>query len=246
MNKVVSSLEEAIAGIEDGASIAIGGFFAAGVPRTLLKAIIEKGVKNLTLACGSGPMLGAVKELNELVKNRQIKKLIDSYGLFRSATKGSQHPFEQQIRSGEIELEIYPMGTLAEKYRAGGAGIPAFFTPTGGGSMIEDSTLTNIESHIKKKEVREIDGQTCVLEYALKPDFAFIHAHTSDPEGNLRYRKTARSFNPVMAMAARVTIVETENLVDSGQLDPDSIHTPGIYVQRVLKVPKIKFDITNL
>jgi 3-oxoacid CoA-transferase subunit A len=246
MNKVVKSLEEAVAGIEDGATIAIGGFFAAGVPRTLLKAIIEKGVKNLTLACGSGPMLGAVHELEELVKNHQLKKVIDSYGLFRSATKGSRHPFEQQIQSGEIELEIYPMGTLAEKYRAGGAGIPAFFTPTGSGSMIEDSTLTNIESHRKKKETREIDGQTCVLEYALKPDFAFIHAHTSDFEGNLRYRKTARSFNPVMAMAARVTIVEAENVVETGQLDPDAIHTPGIYVQRVIPVPRICFDITNL
>jgi 3-oxoacid CoA-transferase subunit A len=246
MNKVVNSIEEAIAGIEDGATIAIGGFFAAGVPRTLLKAIIDKGIKNLTIACGSGPMLGAVNELNELVKNRQIKKLIDSYGLFRSATKGSQHPFEQQIRSGEIELEIYPMGTLAEKYRAGGAGIPAFFTPTGAGSIIEDSSLTNIESNRAKKEIREINGRRCVLEYALKPDYAFIHAHTSDPEGNLRYRKTARSFNPVMAMASRVTVVETENIVESGQIDPDSIHTPGIFVQRILKVPRVKFDITNL
>ncbi|MBN2401458.1 MAG: CoA transferase subunit A [Spirochaetes bacterium] len=246
MNKIVTNLEEAVAGIEDGATIAIGGFFAAGVPRTLLKAIIEKGVTDLTLACGSGPMLGAVNELEEMVKNRQIKKVIDSYGLFRSATKGSKHAFEQQIRAGEIELEIYPMGTLAEKYRAGGAGIPAFFTPTGSGSIIENTTLTNIDSNRKKKETREIDGQTCVLEYALKPDFAFIHAHTSDYEGNLRYRKTARSFNPVMAMAARITIVEAENIVPAGELDPDAIHTPGIFVQRVIKVPRTSFNITNL
>jgi 3-oxoacid CoA-transferase subunit A len=246
MDKVFKNVEEAISGIEDGATIAIGGFFAAGVPRTLLKALIEKGTKNLTLACGSGPLLGALNELNGLVKNKQIKKVIDAYGLFRSATKGSQHPFEQQIRSGEIELEIYPMGTLAEKYRAAGAGIPAFFTPVGSGSLVEDVTLTNIEENRKKKEVRVIDGQTAILEYALKPDFAFVHAYTGDSEGNLRYRKTARSFNPVMAMAARVTIAEVENLVAPGEIDPDTVHTPGIYVKRVVHVPRITFDITNL
>jgi 3-oxoacid CoA-transferase subunit A len=246
MDKVFKNVEEAISGIEDGATIAIGGFFAAGVPRTLLKALIEKGTKNLTLACGSGPLLGALNELNRLVKNKQIKKVIDSYGLFRSATKGSQHPFEQQIRSGEIELEIYPMGTLAEKYRAAGAGIPAFFTPVGSGSLVEDVTLTNIGENRKKKEIRVIDGQTAVLEYALKPDFAFVHAYTGDSEGNLRYRKTARSFNPVMAMAARVTIAEVENLVAPGEIDSDMVHTPGIYVKRVVHVPRITFDITNL
>jgi 3-oxoacid CoA-transferase subunit A len=246
MDKVFKNVEEAISGIEDGATIAIGGFFAAGVPRTLLKALIEKGTKNLTLACGSGPLLGALNELNRLIKNKQIKKVIDSYGLFRSATKGSQHPFEQQIRSGEIELEIYPMGTLAEKYRAAGAGIPAFFTPVGSGSLVEDVTLTNIGENRKKKEIRVIDGQTAVLEYALKPDFAFVHAYTGDSEGNLRYRKTARSFNPVMAMAARVTIAEVENLVAPGEIDSDMVHTPGIYVKRVVHVPRITFDITNL
>lgn len=246
MDKVCKNVEEAIAGIEDGATIAIGGFFAAGVPRTLLKALIEKGTKNLTLACGSGPLLGALDELNGLVENKQIKKVIDSYGLFRSATKGSKHPFEQQIRSGEIELEIYPMGTLAEKYRAAGAGIPAFFTPVGSGSLVEEVILTNIEKNRKQKEARVIDGQTAILEYALKPDFAFVHACTGDSEGNLRYRKTARSFNPVMAMAARVTIAEVENLVAPGEIDSEMIHTPGIYVKRVIHVPRITFDITNL
>lgn len=246
MDKVCKNVEEAIAGIEDGATIAIGGFFAAGVPRTLLKALIEKGTKNLTLACGSGPLLGALDELNGLVENKQIKKVIDSYGLFRSATKGSKHPFEQQIRSGEIELEIYPMGTLAEKYRAAGAGIPAFFTPVGSGSLVEEVILTNIEKNRKQKEARVIDGQTAILEYALKPDFAFVHACTGDSEGNLRYRKTARSFNPVMAMAARVTIAEVENLVAPGEMDSEMIHTPGIYVKRVIHVPRITFDITNL
>ena len=246
MNKVVASIEEAIADIQDGATVAIGGFFAAGVPRILLRALIDKGVKNLTLACGSGPLLGALKELEGLVAGNQIKKMIDSYGLFRSASKGAAHPFEQKIRSGEIELEVYPMGTLCEKYRAAGAGIPAFFTPTGGGSMVAETTLTNIEANRQARETRIIDGKTCVLEYALKPDFAIIHAHTGDEEGNLRFRKTARNFNHVMATAARVTIAEVENLVPPGGLDPDAIHTPGIYVKRVLKVPRITFDITNL
>ena len=246
MDKTVKSVEEALAGIEDGATIAIGGFFAAGVPRVLLRALIDKGVKNLTLACGSGPMLGAKDELHALVSNRQIRKVIDSYGLFRSATKGAQHPFEQQIRSGEIELEVYPMGTLCERYRMAGAGIPAFFVPVGAGSMVEEATITNIEENRKKKETRSINGQTCVLEYALKPDFALVHAYTGDPEGNLCYRKTARNFNHVMATAAGVTIAEVENIVSSGDLDPESVHTPGIFVQRVLRVPRIAFDITNL
>jgi len=212
----------------------------------LLRALIEKGVKNLTLACGSGPMLGAKEELHALVSGRQIKKVIDSYGLFRSATKGAQHPFEQQIRAGEIEFEVYPMGTLCEKYRMAGAGIPAFFVPTGAGSMVEDRTITNIEENRTKRETRVIDGQCCVLEYALKPDFALIHAHAGDPEGNLCYRKTARNFNHVMATAARVTISEVENLLPVGELNPESIHTPGIYVKKVLQVPRITFDITNL
>jgi len=246
MNKVVGTVEEALAGIEDGATIAIGGFFAAGVPRILLRALIEKGVKDLTLACGSGPLLGAKDELDRLLENRQIKKLIDSYGLFRSASKGSQHLLEKLVRSGEVELEVYPMGTLSEKYRMAGAGIPACYIPVGEGSLVEETTITNIEANRKKREVRNFDGHNCILEYALKPDFAFVHAHMGDPEGNLRYRKTARNFNHVMAMAARVTIAEVENLVDVGELDPECVHTPGIFVQRVVKVPRITFDITNL
>jgi 3-oxoacid CoA-transferase subunit A len=246
MEKVVKNVEEALSGIEDGATIAVGGFFAAGVPRILLRALIAKGVKNLTLACGSGPLLGAKEELNELVSNRQVRKVIDSYGLFRSATKGTQHLFEQQVQAGEIELEVYPMGTLSEKYRMAGAGIPASFIPVGAGSIVEEATITNVGENRKDKEARIIDGQTCILEYALKPDFALIHAHTGDAEGNLRYRKTARNFNPVMAMAARVTIAEVENLVSQGDLDPESVHTPGIFVQRIVKVPRITFDITNL
>lgn len=246
MNKTVKDVEEALSGIEDGATVAIGGFFAAGVPRILLRALIEKRVKNLTLACGSGPLLGAKDELNALLSNGQIKKVIDSYGLFRSATKGAQHPFEQQVRTGEIELEIYPMGTLCEKYRMAGAGIPACFIPVGAGSVVEDTTITNIEANRNKRETRTIDGRTCILEYALKPDFALVHANTGDPEGNLCYRKTAWNFNHVMAMASRVTIAEVESLVSIGDLKPESVHTPGIFVQRVLQVPRIHFDITAL
>lgn len=246
MDKVVNSLEDAVSGIEDGAMVAIGGFFAAGVPRLLLRALIDKKVQNLTLACGAGPLLGAKDELNGLVENGQIKRLIDSYALFRSATKGGQHPFEQLVRAGKIELEVYPLGTLCEKYRAAGAGIPAFFVPTGAGSVVEDVVITNIEENRAKRETRVIDGQTCILEYALKPDFALIHAYAGDSEGNLKYRKTARNFNHVMAAAARVTIAEVENLVAPGELDSESIHTPGIYVQKVVKVPRITFDITNL
>jgi len=246
MDKTVKDVEEALSGIEDGATIAIGGFFAAGVPRLLLRALAEKGVKNLTLACGSGPLLGARSELDAFLRNGQIRKVIDSYGLFRSATKGGQHPFEQKVRAGKIELEVYPMGTLAEKYRMAGAGVPASFLPAGAGSMVEETTITNIEENRKKRETRVIDGQTCILEYALKPDFALVHAYSGDPEGNLCYRKTARNFNHVMAMAARVTIAEVENLVTSGDLKPESVHTPGIFVKRVLKVPRITFDITAL
>ena len=246
MDKVVRNVEEALAGIGDGATVAIGGFFAAGVPRILLRALIAKGVKNLTLACGAGPLLGAKDELNELVHNQQIRKLIDSYALFRSASKGSEHPFEQKVRAGEIELEVYPMGTLCEKYRMAGAGIPASFIPVGAGSMVEEVSITNMDESRKKRETRLINGQTCILEYALKPDFALIHAHTGDPEGNLRYRKTARNFNHVMALAAGVTIAEVENLESHGAMDPETVHTPGIFVQTVVKVPRIDFDITNV
>jgi len=244
MDKVWSSVEEAIADVEEGATIAIPGFFAAGVPRVLLRALIAKGVKNLTLACGCGPLLGATEELALLVKNKQIKKVIDSYGLYRSASKGMEDPFEQAVRAGEIELEVYPMGTLAEKYRAGGAGVPAFYTPTGVGSVVEETIVTNIPENRKKKETRIFNGEEYILEYALKTDFAFVHASTGDREGNLRYRMTARNFNHVMATAGRVTIAEVENLVEPDGILPDDVHTPGIYIQRVVKVPRITFAIT--
>jgi len=244
MDKVLPSLEEAIADIKDGAVIAVPGFFACGVPRALLQALIKKGVKNLTLTCGCGPMLGAVEELQALVKNGQIKKVIDSYGLFRSASKGMQDPFEQAIRAGKIEFEVYPMGTMAEKYRAGGAGIPAFYVPTGVGSVVEESVVTEIKEKRTPKETKIINGKKYVLEYALNPDYAFIHAKTGDREGNLRYAKTARNFNHVMATAAKITIAEVENLIEPGQLDGDDVHTPGIYVHRMVLVERPKFAIT--
>ena len=244
MEKVFSSVDEAIEDVKDGAVVAVPGFFACGVPRDLLQAIIRKGTRGLTLTCGCGPLLGAADELRELVNKGHLKKVIDSYGLFRSASIGMQDPFEQAVRSGEIELEVYPMGTMAEKYRAGGAGIPAFFTPTGVGSVVEESVVTNIEANRVPKETRIIDGQKYVLEYALKPDYAFVHAYLGDREGNLRYAKTARNFNHVMATAARVTIAEVENLVEVGELEGDDVHTPGVYVQRIIKVPRPKFAIS--
>jgi 3-oxoacid CoA-transferase A subunit len=243
LDKVIPNINEAIADIKDGAMIAIPGFFACGVPRALLQAIIKKGTKHLTLTCGCGPLLGAADELRALVLNGQIKKVIDSYGLFRSASKGMADPFEQAIRAGKIELEVYPMGTMAEKYRAAGAGIPAFYTPTGVGSVME-SIVNEIKTKRTPKETKMIDGKKYILEYALKPDYAFIHAKTGDREGNLRYARTARNFNHVMATAARVTIAEVENLVEAGELDGDDVHTPGVYVHRVIKVPRPKFAIT--
>ncbi len=244
MEKVYPSLDEAIADIQDGAMVAIPGFFACGVPRDLLQAIIRKGTKDLTLTCGCGPLLGAADELSTLVKNGQLKKVIDSYGLFRSASKGMKDPFEQAVRSGEIEFEVYPMGTMAEKYRAGGAGIAAFYTPTGVGSVIEEGVVTNIEANRAPKETRLFNGQKYILEYALKPDYAFVHAFAGDREGNLRYAKTARNFNHIMATAARITIAEVENLVEVGKLDGNDVHTPGIYVHRMIKVPRPHFAIT--
>lgn len=243
MDKVVASVEEAVDDIKDGAMIAIPGFFTCGVPRDLLRALINKGVKDLTLACGCGPLVGCKAEAAELVKNGQIRKVIDSYGLPRSATKGLQDPFEQAVRAGTIEFEVYPMGTLAEKYRAGGAGIPAFFTPTGVGSVVEDRVLSNISANRYPKESRVFYGRRYILEYALQPDYAFVHALVGDREGNLRYSKTAQNFNAVMAKAAKTTICEVEHIVEPGELKSDDIQTPGIYVHRLVKVSRPKFAI---
>jgi 3-oxoacid CoA-transferase subunit A len=241
VDKSVATVEEAIADVKDGAVIAIPGFFVAGVPRILLRAIIKKGVKNITLACGCGSVVGAREECDQLVKNGQLKKVIDSYPLYRSASQGARHPFEQAVRAGKIEVEVYPMGTLAEKYRAAGSGLAAFYTPTGVGTVVAEGVITN--GAPVKKEVRVFNGREYVLELALKPDFAFIHAYKGDKEGNLRYRKTAKNFNHVMATAAKITIAEVENLVEPGEMDVDDIHTPGIYVKRMLKVDRPKYHV---
>ncbi|MCP3921067.1 MAG: CoA transferase subunit A [Desulfobacterales bacterium] len=244
MNKKYSNVVDVLTEIEDGAVIAVPGFFAAGVPRSLLRGLIKSGIKDIVLACGCGPMLGASDEMVELVENKQIKKVIDSYGLYRSATKGSSDPFEQAVKEGEIEYEVYPMGTLAEKYRAAGSGIPAFYTPTGVGSVFEETVVTNIPKNRVKKETKEINGEKFILEYALKPDVAFIHAFEGDRDGNLRYRKTSKNFNPVMAAAATLTIAEVEHLVEPGDIKPDIIDTPGIYVQRLIEAPKDEYALT--
>jgi 3-oxoacid CoA-transferase A subunit len=244
VDKVVPNIDEAIADIKDGAVIAIAGFFACGVPRALLQALIKKGTKNLTLTAGCGPLVGASQELTALTLNGQLKKVIDSYGLYRSASKGAKDPFEQALRAGKIELEVFPMGTMAEKYRAGGAGIPAFYTPVGVGSVVEKTAVTNIEANKTPKETKIINGQKYILEYALRPDYAFIHAKVGDKEGNLRYAKTARNFNHVMATAAYTTIAEVENLVEPGELDGEDVQTPSVYVHRVVKVERPKFAIT--
>jgi 3-oxoacid CoA-transferase subunit A len=244
MNKVYAGVEQAIADISDGSVIAVGGFFTAGVPRKLLEALAAKKVANLTLACGSGPLLGAKEAAKAMIANRQIQKIIDSYPLMRSPSIGIEDPLEQRIRSNEIELEIFPMGTLAEKYRAAGAGIAAFYTPTGVETPVAAGRISNFQNEPQPKETRRFNGEQFVLEYALKCDFAFIHAYKGDREGNLQYRKTARNFNPVMATAARVTIAEVENLVELGQIDPEAVHTPGIYVKRVVEVPRISHSVT--
>ena len=227
MNKVIASVAEAVADIPDGAMIAIPGFLACGVPRALLRALIDQGTKNLTIAGGAGSLVGAEEELELLVTHGQIAKIIDSYPFFRSASKGRKSAFEQAVRAGVIEVENYPMGTLAEKYRAAAAGIPAFYTPAGAGTVLAEG-----------KDTRVFDGRVSILETALKPDYAFIHAYMGDSEGNLVYRRTATNFNPVMAAAARVTIAEVENLVDVGQIGADQVRTPEIYVQRVVRVER--------
>jgi 3-oxoacid CoA-transferase subunit A len=214
VNKVYSSAREALHGIRDGAVVMSGGFGLCGNPENLITALAELGTKDLTVIsnnCGTDH-----KGLGVLLQNRQIRKMISSY-------VGENKNFEQQFLSGELEVELAPQGTLAERIRAGGAGIRAFFTPTGYGTSVADG-----------KETREIDGVPCVLEHALTADFALVKAWRGDTHGNLVFRKTAQNFNPMMATAGRVTIAEVEELVPAGELDPDCIHTPGIFVQRIL------------
>ncbi len=215
MHKVVANAEEAIRDIPDGATIMVGGFGLCGIPENLIKALVRKGVKNLTTISNNAGVddFG----LGLLLQNRQVRKHIGTY-------VGENKLFEQLVLSGELELELNPQGTLAERIRAGGAGIPAFFTPTGYGTVIAEG-----------KESRQFDGRPYIMERALQADFALIKAWKGDKWGNLVYRKTARNFNPMMATAARITIAEVEQLVEVGQLDPDDVHTPSIYVKRIFQ-----------
>jgi 3-oxoacid CoA-transferase subunit A len=218
MNKVYADQKSALAGLlKDGMMIMAGGFGLCGIPETLILAIRDSGVKNLTVVSNNCGVDG--KGLGVLLDTRQIKKMIASY-------VGENKTFAQQYLAGEIEIEFNPQGTLAERIRAGGAGVPAFFTKTGVGTLIA-----------KDKDEREFDGERYVMERGLVADISIVHAFMADTEGNLVYRKTARNFNPVMATAGKVTIAEVEHLVQPGEIDPDHIITPGIYVQRIVHVP---------
>jgi 3-oxoacid CoA-transferase subunit A len=218
MNKVYADARSALAGLlKDGMTIMAGGFGLCGIPETLILAIRDAGVKNLTVVSNNAGIDGV--GLGILLDSRQIKKMIASY-------VGENKTFAQQYLAGELEIEFNPQGTLAERIRAGGAGIPAFFTRTGVGTTIAEG-----------KDVREFDGDRYVMERGLVADLSIVHAYRGDTEGNLAYRKTARNFNPVMATAGKVTVAEIEQLVKAGDLNPDHIVTPGIYVQRLIHVP---------
>lgn len=214
MNKVRASAAEALHGIRDGASIAAGGFGLCGIPELCIRALRELGVRDLTITsnnCGVDDF-----GLGLLLANRQIRKMISSY-------VGENKEFERQLMAGEIEVELVPQGTLAERLRAGGAGIPGFYTPTGVGTVVAE-----------KKEIREFDGRSYVLEHGIRTDWAIVKAWRGDRLGNLQYRLTARNFNPLCAMAGRVTVAEVEELVEVGAIAPAEVHTPGIFVQHVV------------
>ena len=215
MNKIYPSAAAALDGlVKDGQLIAVGGFGLCGIPEALIAALRDSGVKNLTCISNNAGVDGW--GLGQLLETRQIRKMISSY-------VGENKEFERQYLSGELELEFTPQGTLAERLRAGGAGIPAFFTQTGVGTIVSDG-----------KEIREFDGKQYVMERALLPELALVKAYMADRSGNLLFRKTARNFNPNVAMAGKTTVVEVEKIVDTGTLDPDQIHLPGIYVHRIV------------
>lgn len=215
MNKVYPDAAAALTGIvKDGQTIGVGGFGLCGIPEALITALRDSGVKDLTAISNNAGVDGF--GLGQLLTTRQIKKMISSY-------VGENKEFERQYLAGELEIEFTPQGTLAEKLRAGGAGIPAFFTRTGVGTLVAEG-----------KEIREFDGHQYVMEHALSPDVSLVKAYKADKTGNLVYRKTARNFNPNVAMAGKFTIVEVEVLVETGEIDPDEVHTPGIFVHRIV------------
>ena len=215
MDKVVKGADEAVANLGDGVTIMMGGFGLCGIPENLIAALRRKGSKNLTVVSNNAGVddFG----IGLLLQTRQVKKMIATY-------VGENELFENQVLDGELEIELNPQGTLAERIRSAGAGIGGFFTPTGYGTVIAEG-----------KETREIDGKMYVLEMPLRADFAFIKAWKGDRWGNLIYRRTARNFNPVMATAADYVVAEVEELVDTGQLDPDLVHTPGVYVDAIFQ-----------
>jgi 3-oxoacid CoA-transferase subunit A len=215
INKVMKSAAECVADIPDGATLLVGGFGLCGIPENLIRALVDKGVKDLTAVsnnCGVDDF-----GLGLLLQTRQIKRMVSSY-------VGENKIFEQQFLNGELEVELTPQGTLAERLRAGGVGVAGFFTPTGYGTQIAEG-----------KETREFDGRPYVLERGIVGDFALVKAWKGDRQGNLVYRKSARNFNPLCAMAGQITIAEVEELVEVGELDPNQIHTPGIFVQRIIQ-----------
>jgi 3-oxoadipate CoA-transferase, alpha subunit len=211
IDKRVGSVDEAVADVGDGATIMVGGFGGSGFPQYLIEALTRRGTRDLTIIANGPSGIGT------LIENGQVKKMICSFPI----------PRGQPSVLDEVEVEIVPQGTLAERIRAGGAGIPAFYTPSGVGTLLANG-----------KEVRRLDGRDCLLETALKADFAFVRATTADRAGNLVYRRAQRNFNPIMAMAADCTIVEVEQIVKVGELDPDEIHTPGVWVQRLIQIPE--------
>ena len=215
MNKVVATAEEAIQDVFEGATIMVGGFGLCGMPENLIRALMKRGTKNLTTISNNVGVDGLGMGL--LLANGQIRRHIGTY-------VGENKLLEEMVLKGTIQLDLVPQGTFSERIRAGGAGIPAFFTPTGVGTLVAEG-----------KETREFDGRPYVMERALKADFAFVKAWKGDRWGNLVYRKTARNFNPMMASAARITIAEVEHLVEVGELDPDLVHTPSVFVKRIFQ-----------
>ena len=215
IKKVVSNAEEAIKGIEDNMTLMLGGFGLCGIPENCINELVKKGIKGLT--CISNNAGVDDFGLGLLLQKKQVKKMISSY-------VGENEEFERQLISGELEVDLIPQGTLAERLRAGGAGIPAFFTPAGYGTEVQEG-----------KEVREFNGKMYLMESWLRADFAIVKAWKGDTLGNLIYKATARNFNPMMAMAGKITIAEVEELVPAGELDPNQIHTPGIFIQRIFQ-----------
>jgi 3-oxoacid CoA-transferase subunit A len=220
INKVVGSAAEAVRDVADGATLVVGGFGLCGIPENLIHALVDKGVKNLT--CVSNNAGVDDWGLGLLLQTKQIRKMVSSY-------VGENAEFERQYLAGELEVEFVPQGTLAERMRTGGAGIPAFFTPAGYGTIVAEG-----------KETREFDGRQYVMERGIVGDFSLVAAWKGDRLGNLVYRKTARNFNPMAATAGRVCVAEVEELVEPGQLDPDCVHTPGIFVHRVVVAKRVK------